>query len=83
MEVARGRDGGSALVTVIVSPHESVDSALKRFKRKVQEEDIMKEIKKHSVYMKPGERRRAKEALARKRLRRRLRRMKQLSKRTS
>jgi small subunit ribosomal protein S21 len=71
------------LVTVIVSPHESVDSALKRFKRKVQEEDIMKEIKKHSVYMKPGERRRAKEALARKRLRRRLRRMKQLSKRTS
>jgi len=60
-----------------------VDSALKRFKRKVQEEDIMKEIKKHSVYMKPGERRRAKEALARKRLRRRLRRMKQLSKRTS
>lgn len=71
------------MVTVIVSPHESVDSALKRFKRKVQEEDIMKEIKKHSVYMKPGERRRAKEALARKRLRRRLRRMKQLSKRTS
>jgi small subunit ribosomal protein S21 len=71
------------LVTVIVSPHESVDSALKRFKRKVQEEDIMKEIKKHSVYMKPGERRRAKEALARKRLRRRLRRMKQLSKRMS
>jgi len=60
-----------------------VDSALKRFKRKVQEEDIMKEIKKHSVYMKPGERRRAKEALARKRLRRRLRRMKQLSKRMS
>ena len=71
------------MVTVIVSPHESVDSALKRFKRKVQEEDIMKEIKKHSVYMKPGERRRAKEALARKRLRRRLRRMKQLSKRMS
>ncbi|MCS7312497.1 MAG: 30S ribosomal protein S21 [Acidobacteria bacterium] len=69
------------MVTVIVGPHESVDGALKRFKRKVQEEDIMKEIKKHSVYMKPGERRRAKEALARKRLRRRLRRMKQLSKR--
>lgn len=70
------------MVTVVVGPHESVDSALKRFKRKVQEEDIMKEIKKHSVYMKPGERRRAKEALARKRLRRRLRRMKQLSKHT-
>lgn len=71
------------MVTVIVNPHESVDSALRRFKRKVQEEDIMKEIKKHSVYMKPGERRRAKEALARKRLRRRLRRMRQISKRMS
>ena len=62
---------------MVVNPNESLDSALKRFKRKVQEEDIMKEIKKHSFYMKPGERRRAKEALARKRLRRRLRRMRQ------
>ncbi len=65
------------MVLVVVNPNESLDSALKRFKRKVQEEDIMKEIKKHSFYMKPGERRRAKEALARKRLRRRLRRMRQ------
>ena len=44
-----------------------------RFKRKVQQEDIIKEIKKHSFYLKPGERRRVKEALARKRVRKKAR----------
>jgi len=48
---------------------ESVDSLLRRFKRKVQQEDIIKEIKRHSYYLKPGEKRRIKEALARKRAR--------------
>ncbi len=43
------------------------ESALRRFKRKVQQEDIVKEIKRHSFYLKPGEKRRTKEALARKR----------------
>ncbi len=51
-----------------------MENALRRFKRKVQSEDIIKEIKKHSYYMKPGERRRAKEALSRKRLRKKQRR---------
>ena len=46
---------------------ESVESALRRFKRKVQQEDIIKEIKRHSYYLKPGEKKRAKQALARKR----------------
>lgn len=59
---------------VIVEEDESVESALKRFKRKVQQEAIIKEIKKHSVYYKPGERRRMKEAQARKRMRRRMKR---------
>jgi small subunit ribosomal protein S21 len=52
----------------------SLENALRRFKRKVQQEDIIKEIKKHSFYMKPGEKRRAKEALSRKRLRKKQRR---------
>ena len=51
-----------------------MENALRRFKRKVQQEDIIKEIKKHSFYMKPGEKRRAKEALSRKRLRKKQRR---------
>jgi small subunit ribosomal protein S21 len=58
----------------VVDEGESLESALRRFKRKVQQEAIIKEIKKHSVYMKPGERRRLKEAQARKRMRRRLKR---------
>lgn len=59
---------------VVVDEGESLESALRRFKRKVQQEAIIKEIKKHSVYLKPGEKRRLKEAQARKRMRRRLKR---------
>ena len=59
---------------IIVEEGESLESALKRFKRKVQQEAIIKEIKKHSVYYKPGEKRRMKDALARKRMRRRIKR---------
>jgi small subunit ribosomal protein S21 len=48
---------------------ETLESALKRFKRKVLQEDIIKEIKRHSFYLKPGERKRLKSKLARKRSR--------------
>lgn len=57
---------------------ENLENALRRFKRKVQQEAIIKEIKKHSVYYKPGERKRMKEAMARKRMRRRMKRDKDL-----
>jgi small subunit ribosomal protein S21 len=66
----------SLVAFVVVEDSESIESALKRFKRKVQQEAIIKEIKKHSVYYKPGEKRRMKEIQARKRMRRRLRREK-------
>jgi len=69
------RIGGECKVAeVIIQESESLENALRRFKRKVQQEDIIKEIKKHSFYMKPGEKRRAKEALSRKRLRKKQRR---------
>jgi small subunit ribosomal protein S21 len=55
------------LAEVQVHEGESLESALKRFKRKVLQEDIIKEIKRHSFYLKPGQKKRAKEALARKR----------------
>ena len=51
---------------------ESLENALRRFKRKVQTEDIediIKEVKRHSYYLKPGEKLRVKQALARKRAR--------------
>ena len=59
---------------VEVNTGESFESALRRFKRKVQQEAIIKEIKRHSVYLKPGERKRLKIAQAQKRMRKRMRR---------
>jgi small subunit ribosomal protein S21 len=71
----QGLDGGECYVAeVVIQEGESLENALRRFKRKVQQEDIIKEIKKHSYYMKPGEKRRAKQALSRKRLRKKQRR---------
>jgi small subunit ribosomal protein S21 len=62
------------LAYVEVNAGESFESALRRFKRKVQQEAIIKEIKKHSVYLKPGEKRRLKIVQAQKRMRKRMRR---------
>jgi len=46
---------------------ESLESALKRFKRKVLQEEIIKDTKSHAFYLKPGQKKRVKSALARKR----------------
>jgi len=62
------------LAEVRLQEGESLENALRRFKRKVQQEDIIKEVKKHSYYLKPGEKRRVKQALARKRSRKKMRR---------
>ena len=62
------------MAEVVIQEGESLESALRRFKRKVQHEDIIKEIKKHSYYLKPGEKKRTKAALARKRSRKKQRR---------
>ncbi len=55
------------MAEVQVHEGESLESALKRFKRKVLQEDIIKDIKRHAFYLKPGQKKRVKEALARKR----------------
>ncbi len=68
------REVTDSLAEVKVQESESIESALRRFKRKVQQEDIIKDIKKHSFYLKPGDKRRAKQALARKRTRKKQRR---------
>ena len=62
------------MAEVKIQEGESIESALRRFKRKVQQEDIIKEVKKHSFYLKPGEKKRIKQALARKRSRKKVRR---------
>ena len=48
---------------------ESLESALKRFKRKVMNEEIIKDIKRHSFYLKPSQKKRVKAVEARKRAR--------------
>jgi small subunit ribosomal protein S21 len=65
--------GGDDLAEVRLQEGESLENALRRFKRKVQTEDIIKDVKRHSFYLKPGEKRRVKQALARKRARKKIR----------
>ena len=63
----------TTLAEVRLQEGEPLENALRRFKRKVQTEDIIKEVKRHSFYLKPGEKRRVKQALARKRARKKIR----------
>ena len=62
------------MAEIQIQDGETLESALRRFKRKVLQEDIIKKIKRHSFYLKPGEKKRVKEALARKRNRKKRRR---------
>ena len=73
-QLGKSKGGVFRVADVRVQEGESLENALRRFKRKVQQEDIIKEVKRHSFYMKPGEKRRIKQALARKRNRKKMRR---------
>ena len=53
---------------------ETVENALRRFKRQVIQENIIGEVKRHSFYLKPGQKLRVKQALERKRNRKKARR---------
>jgi small subunit ribosomal protein S21 len=70
----RSGRGCFSLAEVRLQEGETLENALRRFKRKVQQEDIIKEVKRHSFYLKPGEKKRVKAALARKRNRKKSRR---------
>jgi small subunit ribosomal protein S21 len=65
--------GVMSVAEIRLQEGESLANALRRFKRKVMTEDIIKDVKRHSYYLKPGERRRVKQALAQKRARKKLR----------
>ena len=62
------------MAEVKLGDNETMESALRRFKRKVQTEDIIREVKRHAFYVPPGEKARLKSALARKRNRKKFRR---------
>ena len=52
---------------VSVNNNESIESALRRFKRKVMTEEIIKDLKKHAHFIPPGQKAKLKSAMARKR----------------
>lgn len=53
--------------TIIVNEHESVENALRRFKRKCSRDGIIGDLKKKEFYEKPSVRRKKKSEAARKR----------------
>jgi small subunit ribosomal protein S21 len=55
------------LAEVQVQPGESIESALKRFKKKIQKAGILSEIKRREHYVKPSVKKKRKAEAARKR----------------
>ena len=58
---------------VSVNNNESIESALRRSKRKVITEEIIKDLKKHAHFVPPGQKAKLKSVNARKRNRKRFR----------
>ncbi len=56
------------MAQVEVKPNESLDSALKRFKKILQQSGILKEAKAHEHYEKPSDKRRKAEAARRRKM---------------
>jgi len=54
---------------VYVGEGESLDSALKRFNKRVQAEGVLTDARRHEYYEKPSERRKKKEAARKRKLR--------------
>lgn len=57
------------MAEVRLGDNESIDSALKRFKKKIQKAGILTEIKRRERYEKPSDRRRKAEAARKRRSR--------------
>jgi small subunit ribosomal protein S21 len=69
------RGGDFCMAGVRVEPNEPFELALKRFKKEVEKEGILSELKKRQFYEKPSVRRKKKQMAARKRLLKRLKRL--------
>jgi small subunit ribosomal protein S21 len=62
------------LAEVRLQEGETLGNALRWFKRKVLQEGIIQEVKRHAFYLKPDQKRRLKQLLARRRNRKKSRR---------
>ena len=56
------------MAQVQVKQNESIDSALKRFKKQLQEAGVLKEAREHEFYEKPSDKRRRAAASRRRKL---------------
>ena len=64
---SKGRRKGVVNMEVRIAPGETIESALRRFKKATQKAGILAEARKHEHYEKPSVRRKKKSAAARKR----------------
>lgn len=46
------------MIEVTVLPNESIDGALKRFDNKLQQSGVLRQLKEHSFYEKPSDKKR-------------------------
>ena len=60
---------GNWLAQVQVRQNESLDSALRRFKKQIQQTGILKEAREHEHYEKPSDKKRKAEAARRRKMR--------------
>lgn len=65
--------GGSSMAKTVVRENESLDDALRRFKRQVSRTGTLAEARKREFYVKPGLKRKMKSEAARKNQKRRRR----------
>lgn len=72
-KILRRRGGEKNMAYVVVHPNDSIENALKIFKRKVMTEEIIKDLKKHAHFIPPGQKAKLKSQNARKRNKKRLR----------
>ena len=66
MQLATGGRLGEIMSNVVVKENETLDSALRRFKRNCQKAGIQQEIRKREHYEKPSVKRKKKSEVARK-----------------
>jgi small subunit ribosomal protein S21 len=73
------KGGEKSMAYINVNNNESIESALRRFKRKVMTEEIIKDLKKHAHFVPPGQKAKLKSQNARKRNKKRMRPMRPMN----
>ncbi|MDB4894041.1 MAG: rpsU [Firmicutes bacterium] len=66
-DVSLGGEGNSGMSEVKIGKNESLESALRRFKRQIQKAGTLAEVRKREHYEKPSVKRKKKSEAARKR----------------